>query len=78
MSTEAEKVDGGRQPISAPVTEGVSGGASAEHREVPHSHGSLPDNKITFRDVWENKRVPRPAGLPEWGVPPTEPPTKPA
>ncbi|KAI0076429.1 hypothetical protein K474DRAFT_1622858, partial [Panus rudis PR-1116 ss-1] len=24
---------------------------------------------------WENVRVPRPAGLPEWGVPPTEPPS---
>ncbi|CAL1705799.1 unnamed protein product [Somion occarium] len=22
---------------------------------------------------WDNKRIPRPAGLPEWGVPPTEP-----
>ncbi|KAI0782248.1 cytochrome c oxidase assembly protein COX16-domain-containing protein, partial [Abortiporus biennis] len=22
---------------------------------------------------WESKRIPRPAGLPEWGVPPTEP-----
>ncbi|EKM54938.1 uncharacterized protein PHACADRAFT_194964 [Phanerochaete carnosa HHB-10118-sp] len=29
-------------------------------------------------DVWENKRIPRPAGLPEWGVPPTEPPPKPS
>lgn len=27
-------------------------------------------------EVWENKRIPRPAGLPEWGVPPTESPTK--
>ena len=25
---------------------------------------------------WESKRIPRPKGLPEWGVPPTEPPTK--
>ncbi|PPR02058.1 hypothetical protein CVT24_011157 [Panaeolus cyanescens] len=25
---------------------------------------------------WENKRIPRPAGLPEWGVPPTEPPSQ--
>ncbi|KAI0340002.1 hypothetical protein BDW22DRAFT_1315625, partial [Trametopsis cervina] len=25
-------------------------------------------------EAWENKRIPRPAGLPEWGVPPTEPP----
>ncbi|KDQ61283.1 hypothetical protein JAAARDRAFT_173903 [Jaapia argillacea MUCL 33604] len=24
-------------------------------------------------DNWEQKRVPRPKGLPEWGVPPTEP-----
>ncbi|KAK7694103.1 hypothetical protein QCA50_003679 [Cerrena zonata] len=24
-------------------------------------------------EEWENKRIPRPAGLPEWGVPPTEP-----
>ncbi|KAF8633462.1 hypothetical protein AX15_001422 [Amanita polypyramis BW_CC] len=23
---------------------------------------------------WENKRIARPKGLPEWGVPPTEPP----
>ncbi|GJE98964.1 cytochrome c oxidase assembly protein COX16-domain-containing protein [Phanerochaete sordida] len=29
-------------------------------------------------DGWENKRIPRPAGLPEWGVPPTEPPPKPS
>ncbi|KAF9053169.1 cytochrome c oxidase assembly protein COX16-domain-containing protein [Panaeolus papilionaceus] len=26
---------------------------------------------------WENKRIQRPAGLPEWGVPPTEPQSKP-
>jgi len=26
---------------------------------------------------WEPKRIQRPKGLPEWGVPPTEPPTKP-
>ncbi|KIM48533.1 hypothetical protein M413DRAFT_59080 [Hebeloma cylindrosporum] len=25
---------------------------------------------------WEPKRIARPKGLPEWGVPPTEPPTK--
>lgn len=25
---------------------------------------------------WEPQRIPRPKGLPEWGVPPTEPPTK--
>ncbi|EIW86149.1 hypothetical protein CONPUDRAFT_114275 [Coniophora puteana RWD-64-598 SS2] len=24
---------------------------------------------------WEPKRIARPAGLPEWGVPPTEPPS---
>jgi len=23
---------------------------------------------------WEPKRIARPAGVPEWGVPPTEPP----
>ncbi|KAK0496719.1 hypothetical protein EDD18DRAFT_1163588 [Armillaria luteobubalina] len=27
-------------------------------------------------DEWEQRRVPRPKGLPEWGVPPTEPPDK--
>ncbi|KAG7442489.1 uncharacterized protein BT62DRAFT_936046 [Guyanagaster necrorhizus] len=27
-------------------------------------------------DDWEQKRVPRPKGLPEWGVPPPEPPDK--
>ncbi|KAL0562697.1 Cytochrome oxidase assembly, partial [Marasmius crinis-equi] len=26
---------------------------------------------------WENKRIQRPKGLPEWGVPPTEPPKSP-
>ncbi|KAL6301642.1 cytochrome c oxidase assembly protein COX16-domain-containing protein [Sparassis latifolia] len=26
---------------------------------------------------WEPKRIERPKGLPEWGVPPTEPPSKP-
>ncbi|ESK83026.1 hypothetical protein Moror_11741 [Moniliophthora roreri MCA 2997] len=25
---------------------------------------------------WEPKRIQRPKGLPEWGVPPTEPPSK--
>ena len=25
---------------------------------------------------WEPKRIARPKGLPEWGVPPTEPPAK--
>ncbi|KAF8801674.1 hypothetical protein BYT27DRAFT_7197921 [Phlegmacium glaucopus] len=25
---------------------------------------------------WEPKRIQRPKGLPDWGVPPTEPPTK--
>ncbi|KAG6908701.1 hypothetical protein DXG01_003634 [Tephrocybe rancida] len=25
---------------------------------------------------WESKRIVRPKGLPEWGVPPTEPPPK--
>ncbi|EIM89565.1 uncharacterized protein STEHIDRAFT_128538 [Stereum hirsutum FP-91666 SS1] len=28
-------------------------------------------------DEWENKRIQRPKGLPEWGVPPTEPPNPP-
>ncbi|KAG5338105.1 hypothetical protein E4T56_gene10284 [Termitomyces sp. T112] len=27
-------------------------------------------------DSWEPKRIPRPKGLPEWGVPPPEPPPK--
>ncbi|KAH8099649.1 cytochrome c oxidase assembly protein COX16-domain-containing protein [Cristinia sonorae] len=27
-------------------------------------------------EQWESKRIPRPAGLPEWGVPPTEPPSR--
>ncbi|KAF9443429.1 hypothetical protein P691DRAFT_713286 [Macrolepiota fuliginosa MF-IS2] len=27
---------------------------------------------------WEPKRIQRPEGLPEWGVPPTEPPSKPS
>ncbi|KAH9484509.1 Cytochrome c oxidase assembly protein COX16, mitochondrial [Psilocybe cubensis] len=27
-------------------------------------------------DSWEQKRIARPKGLPEWGVPPTEPPPK--
>ncbi|KII88328.1 hypothetical protein PLICRDRAFT_41497 [Plicaturopsis crispa FD-325 SS-3] len=27
-------------------------------------------------DNWEPKRIERPKGLPEWGVPPTEPPPK--
>ena len=26
---------------------------------------------------WENKRVPRPKGVPEWGVPPTNPTSPP-
>ncbi|KAI0929287.1 hypothetical protein AcW1_006269 [Taiwanofungus camphoratus] len=26
---------------------------------------------------WEPKRIERPKGLPEWGVPPSEPPSKP-
>ena len=25
---------------------------------------------------WEPKRIQRPKGLPDWGVPPTEPPSK--
>jgi len=27
-------------------------------------------------DKWEPKRIERPKGVPEWGVPPTEPPPK--
>ncbi|CAA7271079.1 unnamed protein product [Cyclocybe aegerita] len=27
-------------------------------------------------EEWEPKRIQRPKGLPEWGVPPTEPPVK--
>ncbi|KAA1469169.1 hypothetical protein DENSPDRAFT_834736 [Dentipellis sp. KUC8613] len=29
-------------------------------------------------DEWEPKRIARPKGLPEWGVPPEEPPQKPS
>jgi cytochrome c oxidase assembly protein subunit 16 len=27
-------------------------------------------------EEWEPRRIPRPKGVPEWGVPPTEPPPK--
>ena len=27
-------------------------------------------------EEWEPRRIPRPMGVPEWGVPPTEPPPK--
>ncbi|PPQ75701.1 hypothetical protein CVT26_001742 [Gymnopilus dilepis] len=29
-----------------------------------------------MEDDWEQKRIPRPAGVPEWGVPPSEPTSK--
>ncbi|EEB92304.1 hypothetical protein MPER_09212 [Moniliophthora perniciosa FA553] len=33
--------------------------------------------KLSADEDWEPKRIQRPKGLPEWGVPPTEPPPKP-
>ena len=39
---------------------------------------TLPVQKLSGAadEDWEQVRIPRPAGLPEWGVPPPEPPEK--
>ncbi|TFY61362.1 hypothetical protein EVG20_g7091 [Dentipellis fragilis] len=41
---------------------------------------SLSPQKLSAsgEDEWEPKRIARPKGLPEWGVPPEEPPQKPS
>ena len=37
---------------------------------------SLQRLSAVANEDWEPKRIQRPKGLPDWGVPPTEPPSK--